>query len=155
MINNTGIDAPGIPTVGNKPNLGELLLKRYRGRICTGFDDLEKFELIDRLQKPVLDFTFYGNKRLILEVYNFISQFPYAFIMKTKKGYDLWSLPQRGSRNVYVYISRFPKLIKFIREYEDQIPNDLWGIIHGYTLTEIHQFTYDWDEWAKKKDGMP
>ena len=94
-------------------------------------------------------------KNIILEVYNFISQFPYAFIMKSKKGYDLWSLPQRGNRNVYVYISRFPKLIKFIREYEDQIPNDLWGIIHGYTLTEIHQFTYDWDEWAKKKDGMP
>ena len=155
MINTTGIDAPGIPTVGNKPNLGELLLKRYRGRICTGFDDLEKFELIDRLEKPVLDFTFYGNKRIILEVYNFISQFPYASIMKTKKGYDLWSLPQRGSRNVYVYISRFPKLIKFIREYEDQIPTDLWGIIHGYTLREIHQFTYEWDEWAKKKDEMP
>ena len=155
MMNNTGIDAPGIPTVGNKHHLGELLIKRYRGRICTGFDDLEKFELIDRLEKPVLDFIFYGNKRIILEVYNLISQFPYAFIIRTKKGYDLWSLPQRGSRNAYVYISRFPKLIKFIREYEDKIPNDLWGIIHGYPLGEIHQFTYAWDEWAKKKDGMP
>jgi hypothetical protein len=155
MINNKGIDAPGIPTVGNKPNLGELLLKRYRCRICTGFDALKNFELIDRLEKPVLDFIFYGNKRIILEVYNFISQFPYAFIMRTKKGYDLWSLPQKGSRNVYVYISRFPKLIKFIKEYEDQIPNDLWGIIHGYPLCEIHQFTYGWDEWAKKKGWQP
>ncbi len=155
MINNTGINAPGIPTVSNKPHLGDLLLKRYRGRICSGFDDLEKFELIDRLEKPVLDFIFYGNKRIILEVYDLISEFPYAFIMRTKKGYDLWSLPERGSRNAYVHISRFPKLIKLIRDYEDKIPSDLWGIIYGYPLGEVHQFTYDWNEWVKKKDGMP
>jgi hypothetical protein len=155
MINNTGINAPGIPTVKNKPHLGDLLLKRYRGRICSGFDDLEKFELIDRLEKPVLDFIFYGNKRIILEVYDLISEFPYAFIMSTKKGYDLWSLPEKGSRNAYVYISRFPKLIKFIRDYEDKIPSDLWGIIYGYPLSEVHQFIYDRNEWVKKKDGIP
>jgi len=155
MINNTGIHAPGIPTISKKLHLGDLLLKRYRGRITTGFDDLEEFELIDRLEKPVLDFIFYGSKRIILEVYDFISQFPYAFIMRTKKGYDLWSLPKKGSRNAYVYISRFPKLIKFIREYENKIPNDLWGIIYGYPLSEIHQFTYDWNERAQKKDGVP
>jgi len=49
-------------------------------------------------------------------------------MMRTKKGHDLWSLPQRGSRNAYVHISRFPKLIKFIREYEDKIPDDLWEL---------------------------
>ena len=151
MVKNTGISVPGIQTVGNKPNLGDFLLKKYRGRISTGFDDLEKFGLIDRFEKPVLDFIFYGNKRIILEVYDLISQFPYAFIMRTKNGYDLWSLPERGSRNAYVHISRFPKLIKFIRDYEDKIPSDLWGIIYGYPLDEVHQFTYDWDEWAKKK----
>lgn len=150
MINNTGIDTPGNPTVSDKPHLGDLLLKRYRGRICSGFDALEEFELIDRLEKPVLDFIFYGSKRMILEVYDLISQFSYAFIMSTKKGYDLWSLPKKGTRNAYVYISRFPKLIKFIREYEGKIPDDLWGIIYGYPLSEIHQFTYDWNEWAKK-----
>jgi hypothetical protein len=151
MIHNTGINAPGIPTISNKPHLGDLILKKYKNRISTGFDDLEKFELIDRLEKPVIDFTFYGTKQIILEVYDFVSQFPYSFIMRTKKGYDLWSLPKRGSRNAYVHISRFPKLIKFIRDYEVKIPCDLWGIIFGYSLNEVHQFTYDWNEWAKKK----
>ena len=83
MKNNTGI-----PSNYNKPHLGDLLLKKYRGRICTGFDDLKKFELIDRLEKPVLDFTFSGSKNIILEVYDLISQFPYAFIMRTNKGYN-------------------------------------------------------------------
>ena len=46
MLKKTGIIPPGIPTVGNKPHLGDLLLKKYKGRICTGFDDLEKFELM-------------------------------------------------------------------------------------------------------------
>lgn len=153
MLKNTGITPPGVPTVGDKPHLGDLLLKRYKGRICAGFEDLEKFELIDRLEKPVLNFIFYGSKRMILEVYDLISQFPYSFIMRTKKGYDLWNLPERGSRNAYVHISRFPKLIKFIRDYEDKIPTDLWGIIFGYPLDEIHQFTYDWNQWAITKLG--
>jgi len=117
----------------------------------SGFDDLEKFELIDRLEKPVLNFIFYGSKRIILEVYDFMSQFPYAFIIRTKRGYDLWSLPEKGSINAYVHISRFPKLIKFIRNYEDKIPNDLWGLIYGYPLPEIHEFTYDWNKWVKNK----
>ena len=150
MINNTGMNAPGIPTISNKPHLGDLILKKYKRRISTGFDDLEKFELIDRLEKPVIDFIFYGTKQIILEVHDLISQFPYSFIIRTKKGYDLWSLPKRGSRNAYVHISRFPKLIKFIRDYEDKIPTDLWGIIFGYPLNEVHQFTYDWNEWVKK-----
>lgn len=155
MINNTGKNAPGIQTISDKPHLGDLILERYGERICTGFDDLENFELIDRLKKPALEFIFYGSKRIILEVYDLISQFPYAFIMSTKKGYDLWNLPTRGSRNAYVHISRFPKLIKFIRNFENKIPSDLWGIIYGYPLNEVHQFTYDWNEWAKKKDEMP
>ena len=155
MKDNTGITASGIPTINNKPHLGDLLLERYRGRICTGFDDLERFELVDQLEKPALEFIFYGSKRIILEVYDLISQFPYAFIMSTKKGYDLWNLPNRGSRNAYVHISRFPKLIKFIKEYENKIPSDLWGIIYGYPLKEVHQFTYDWNEWAETEDEKP
>jgi len=155
MLKNTGINLPGIPTISNRPHLGNLLLKRYKENICTGFDDLGNFELIDRLEKPVLNFIFVGTKRIILEVYDLISQYPYAFIMRTKKGYDLWSLPERGSRNAYVHISRFPKLIKFIRDYEDKIPSDLWGIIYGYPLDEVHQFTYDWKEWANKNDLRP
>jgi len=138
---NTGLNAPGIPTINKKPHLGDLLLEKYSKRILTGFDDLENFELIDRFEKPVLDFAFYGSKRKILEVYELISQFPYSFIMRTKKGYDLWALPERGSRNAYVYISRFPKLIKFIKNYEEKIPSDLWGLIYGYPLQEVHQCT--------------
>jgi len=91
MIRTTGLSDPGFPTINNKPHLGDLILKKYRGRICTGFDDLEKFELIDRLGKPVLNFIFYGNKRIILDAYDFLSQFPYAFIMRTKK----WGLAGR------------------------------------------------------------
>ena len=152
MSNNTGRVAPGISSINDKPHLGDILLERYEGRICTGFEVLEKFDLIDSLEKPVLEFSFYGNKRIILEVYDLIAQFPYAFIMRTKKGYDLWNLPKKGSRNAYVHISRFPKLIEFIKKYEDKIPSDLWGIIYGYPLDEVHQFTYDWNEWVKKMD---
>ena len=76
--------------------------------------------------KPVLSFIFYGNKKKILEVYNLIAEYPYAFTMRTKKGLDLWSLPERGSRNAYVHISRFTKLIKLIEKHEKDIPSDLW-----------------------------
>jgi len=150
-MNNTGIDAPGTPTISSKSHLGNLLLERYRDRIVSGFDDLERFDLIDRLEKPVLNFAFYGTKRKILEIYEFISESPYSFIMRTNRGYDLWSLPERGTRNAHVHISRFPNLIEFIRNYEDKIPSDLWGLIYGYPLAEVHQFTYDYDSWVKTK----
>ena len=71
----TGIDKPGIPS-RNKPHLGDLLLERYKNRITEGFIDLEKFELIDRLEKPVLNFIFYGSKSKIIEIYTFLSKFP-------------------------------------------------------------------------------
>lgn len=150
-INNTGFGSPGIPTIGNKPNLGNIILKKYKGLLHAGFKDLENFELIDRLEKPVLDFIFTGTKRQILEIYELLLQYPYAFAIRTKKGYDLLSLPEKGVRNAYVHISRFPKLIKFIVDYEEKIPSDLWGILYGYKLNEIHQFTYDWEEWSKNK----
>jgi hypothetical protein len=153
-MKNTGIDSPGVPTISKKPHLGNFLLEKYRDRILSGFDDLENFELIDRLEKPVLNFIFYGSKRKILEIYDFILSFPYSFIMRTNKGYDLWSLPERGIRNAHVHISRFPKLIKFIRAFENKIPSDLWGLIYGYPLHEVHQFTYDWDTWARKRELM-
>ena len=146
----TGIDKPGIPTK-KKPHLGDILLEKYEDRILTGFDDLERFEQIDRLEKPVMDFIFYGTKKKILEVYDLIAQFPYAFTIRTKKGLDLWKLPERGSRNAYVHISRFPKLIKFIEEHEKDIPNDLWGLLHGYKIPEIHEFIYDWQTWSDKR----
>ena len=148
MKNETGINKAGIPTK-QKPHLGDILLKKYRDRITEGFEALKRFELIDRLEKPVLDFIFYGNKKKILEVYRLIAEFPYAFTIRTKKGLDLWSLPERGTRNAYVHISRFPKLIKFIEHHENDIPDDLWGILYGYPLSEVHQFTYDWETWKK------
>ena len=148
MKNATGIGKPG-DSIDRKPNLGDIILKRYERILHTGFEDLKKFKLIDRLEKPVLDFTFTGNKKKILEVYDLLSEYPYAFTIRTNKGFDLWSLPDRGIRNAYVYISRFPKLIKFINKYENEIPRDVWGILFGYPLSEVHRFTYDWETWRK------
>ena len=150
MKNNTGIDKPGIPTE-MKPHLGDILLEKYEDRIMAGFEELRHFEQIDRLEKPVLNFIFYGNKKKILEVHALLSEFPYAFTIRTKKGLDLWNLPERGSRNAYAHISRFPKLIKYIEKHENDIPRDLWGILYGYPLSEVHKFTYDNDTWAAKK----
>lgn len=150
MNRNIGIDKAGIPTIDQKPHFGSLLLRKYRNRITTGFDDLENFKLIDRLEKPVLDFIFFGNRRVILELHDLLDRSPYSFVIRTKKGIDLWKLPEKGSRNAYVYISRFPNLIKFIARHKDIIPEDLWGLIYGYPIANIHQFTYDWEEWAKK-----
>lgn len=150
MIKNTGYNQSGIPSV-NRPHLGDLLLSKYKSRMLVGFDDLERFDLIDRLEKPVLNFGFYGTKSTIIEVYDFMSRFPYSFFIRTNKGLDIWNLPERGTRHAEVYISRFPNLIKFIRDNEDTISNDLWGLLYGYPLPEIHQFTYDWDTWKKKR----
>lgn len=149
MKNATGIGKPG-ESVENRPNLGAIILKRYGKILHTGFEDLERFDLIDCLEKSVLNFIFSGTKNKILEVYGLLSEYPYAFIIRTKKGDDLWSLPEKGVRNAYVYISRFPELIKFIKKYENEIPNDLWGIIFGYPLSDVHQFTYDRKTWNKE-----
>lgn len=146
----TGMGKPGEP-VKNRPHLGDIILQKYEGILHTGFEDLKRFELIDRLEKPVLDFIFSGNKKKIIEVHEFLSGYPYAFTIRTKKGLDLWSLPERGVRNAYVFISRFPELIKFIQTYELEIPDDLWGVIFGYPLPEVHQFTYDWDTWIENQ----
>lgn len=150
MKNAIGIGKPGEPVI-NRPHLGDLILEKYEGILHTGFEDLERFELIDQLEKPVLDFIFTGTKKKILEVYEFLSGYPYAFTIRTRKGFDLWSLPDRGVRNAYVFISRFPKIIKFIQKYEYEIPADLWGVIFGYPLPEVHQFTYDWDAWNENQ----
>ncbi len=150
-----GSDKPGISTTNKKPHLGDLLLAKFGNRISAGFDDLKRFQLIDRLEKPVLHFILYGNKRTIIELHDFLSQFPYSFVIRTKKGLDLWSLPEKGVRTAEVHISRFPKLIEFIRHNEDLISSDLWGLLYGYPLSEIHQFTYDWEAWAKEKNPRP
>jgi hypothetical protein len=96
-----------------------------------------------------MDFIFFGTKRIILEVYDLLSRSPYAFCLRTKTGFDIWRLPDSGSRNAYVYISRFPHLIKFISEHETSISRDLWGLLYGYPLPQVHQFTYDWETWAR------
>ncbi len=65
MKNAIGIGKPGEP-VNNRPHLGDLILQKYEGILHTGFEDLKRFELIDRLEndqeKPVLDF-FWGVTR--------------------------------------------------------------------------------------------
>jgi len=77
MMNKTGRDLPGIPTVNNKPHLGDLILKKYGDIIGGGAQDLEHFELIDGLEKPVISFEIRGDDKLMLEVCDFLSQFPY------------------------------------------------------------------------------
>ncbi len=53
MKNATGVGKPGEP-VNNRPHLGDLILQKYEGILHTGFEDLKRFELIDRLEKPGL-----------------------------------------------------------------------------------------------------
>ncbi len=138
----TGENKPRKPAPILKPHLGEVLLQRYGDRITEGFDDLKNFELIDELKKPILGFIFYGNRRIILEVHQFLSQFPYAFTVRTKKGLDLRALPEQGIRNAHVHISRFPHLIRFVEKHESEMLCDLWGLLYGYPLDEVYQFTY-------------
>ncbi len=140
----TGYAKPGA-LANIKTHLGQLLLKKYGARISNGFDDLEKFELVDRLQKPVLNFSFYGNKKVIVEIHDFLSEFPYAYLIQTRLGGDIWRLPEKGVRYAEVHISRFPKLIRFIAEHDAAIPADLWGLLYGYPTAEVHLFTYDHD----------
>jgi hypothetical protein len=91
--------------------------------------------LIDHLIKPVLHFKFTGTKRTIIEVYDLISEFPYAFIIRTKMGLHIWSLPEQGIRTAHVYISRFMDFIVFIRDNEKNISDDMWGLLYGYPLS--------------------
>jgi len=134
--------------ISHRPHLGEVILKRYRSRIVAGIEDIEALHKIDELTKPVMSFIFLGNKRMILDLYGLLSKSPYAFSVRTKKGFDIWRLPESGTRNAYVYLSRFPNLIKFIERHESIISDDLWGLLYGYPLAEVHQFTYDWETWS-------
>ena len=143
MMNKTGKDLPGVPTVSNKPHLGDLILEKYGDTIGGGVQDLEKFELVDLLKKPVMSFEVSGDEKLMLEVCEFLSQFPYAFTMSLK------DVPDRGFTVGYVYVSRFPRIINFIRRHDRGIPRDLLGLIYGYPAHEVHQFEYDWPEWKK------
>jgi hypothetical protein len=145
-----GFDPPGIPTI-KSPHLGDLLLKRYKYDIAGGFEDLKRFELIDRLEKPVLNFDFNGTPKLLLDLQNYLAGFPYSFLIMTNKGWNLRELSPMGVYSARVFISRFPKLIEFIRKHEREIENDLWGLLYGYPLAEVHQFTYDWETWANSK----
>jgi len=61
MKNQTGYDPPGIKSK-KRPHFGKLLLSKYGKRINYGFDDLERFELVDRLEKAGIEFLFLGNQ---------------------------------------------------------------------------------------------
>jgi hypothetical protein len=52
-----------------------------------------------------------------------------------------------------VHISRFPNLIKFIQDNENSISNDMWGLLYGYPVPDIHQFMYAWDAWKKAQQN--
>jgi len=147
----TGQDLPGLPTVVDKePHLGHLILKKYGGVIGGGKQDLKEFKLIDGLEKPAMSFEIRGDKQLMLEVCELLSQHPYAFTMSAAKGQQgLESFPDEGDFLANVFVSRFPDLIEFVEKYERDIPVDLWGLIFGYPVLEIHQFVYDWAEWKK------
>jgi hypothetical protein len=146
-----GFDKPGIPTI-MKPNLGELLLAKYGHKVIRDYDVVENFELLDRLEKPVLNFDVLGSKKTLLELQAYLACFPYAFAMITRKGKRLEELSNLGASGAWVYVSRFPNLIKLIREHWKKMPSDLWGLLYGYPMAEVHQFTYDWEEWSRRKD---
>lgn len=75
-------------------------------------------------------------------------------LFEYKKGSDLWNLPEQGPRTAYAYISRFPKLIAFIEKHEGEIQSDLWGLLYGYPLDEVHQSTYAHKRWEKTQDQV-
>lgn len=146
-----GFTKPGIPATA-KPHLGDLLLAKYDGKILGGINDLKNFELIDRLEKPVLSFDVFAGKKLLLELQSYLASFPYAYAIITKKGTNLAELSNLGASAAWVYVSRFPNLIQIIREHWKKMPNDLWGLLYGYPMAEVHQFTYDWEEWSRRKN---
>ena len=150
MAINTGRHLPGIPSVNKKPHLGDLILKKYGHVITGGKQDLEAFELIDGLKKPAMSFEIRGDKELMLDVHEFLSRYPYAFTMSAAKGQQgLESLPDEGDFIADVLISRFPDLIEFVEKHQRDIPVDMYGLIFGYPVLEIHQFAYDWPQWKR------
>ena len=135
-----------------RPHLGDQLLQKYRDQISCGWEDLERFELIDRLQKPVLWFHLYSHKKILLELFDLLDAAPYAFWIRPDKAEHIWKLPDdRRRRGACVYISRFPKLLRFIEKNKGVLSDDLWGLLHGYPLPEVHQFTYDHDAFQAKQ----
>jgi len=151
MAINTGKHLPGIPSVNKKPHLGDLILKKYGNVITGGKQDLKAFELVDGLEKPVMSFEIRGDKELILDVHEFLSQSPYAFTVSAARGQQgLESFPDdEGDFITDVFVSRFPNLIEFVERHRKDVPVDLWGLIFGYPVLEIHQFAYDWTQWKK------
>jgi hypothetical protein len=134
MVKKTEYDKSGIKKK-KRPHLGDIIIERYGKKIKSGYEELERFELIDHLIKPVLHFKFTGTKRIIIEVYDLISEFPYAFFIRTKMGTDIWHLPEQGTKTAHVYISRFMNFIVFIRNNENNISDDMWGLLYGYPLS--------------------
>jgi hypothetical protein len=150
MAINTGRHSPGIPTVNKKSHLGDLILKKYGDVITGGKQDLKDFELIDGLSKPAMSFEIRGDKELMLDVHEFLGQSPYAFAMSAAKGQrGIESFPDEGDFIANVFVSRFPDLIEFVKKHERDIPVDLYGLLFGYPVLEIHQFAYDWTQWKK------
>ena len=75
-----------------------------------------------------------GSKQKIIDLYDFLSKYPSSFFLTTNRGPDIWSMSERGSRNAYVYISRFPNLIKYIQKNENNISSDMWGMLYDHPL---------------------
>ena len=134
-----------------RPHLGEQILRKYRDLISCGWDDLEHFELIDLLQKPVLWFHLYGHKEMLLELFDLLDASRYAFWIKPDKAEHIWKWPDdKRKRGAGIYISRFPNLVRFIKKNEGAISDDLWGLLYGDPLPEIHQHSYDLDAFRAK-----
>ena len=136
-----------------KQHLGSVLLERFEERIDTGWEDLERFDRIDTFQKPVMSFGFMGSKKVILELDRILKTSGYAYWIYTRSKKKVRELSKMGSSSVYVYVSRFPNLIKFISRHDGDIPHDLWGLIFGYPLTEVYRYTYENDLWRAEQFG--
>ena len=132
-----------------KRHFGAELLYLYEDRISTGWEDLERFDRVEGFKKPVVGFGFRGGKKVFLELESMLKKSGYAFWIRTTKGKKVSEISKMGSSSAYVYVSRFPKLIKLISKHGGIISDDLWGLLFGYPLEEVYQFTYNNDEWRK------
>ncbi len=133
-----------------KSHFGAVLLKRYGDRISTGWEDLERFEMVDEFKKPVVGFGFRGGNKVFLELEGLLKESGYAFWIRTTKGKKVRELSKMGSSSAYVYVSKFPKLIKFISKSCGSFSDDLWGLLFGYPLEEVYQFAYENNAWRRK-----
>ena len=111
---------------------------------------IRSFVVIPSILKPVVGFGIRGGKKVFLELESMLKNSGYAFWIRTTKGKKVREISKMGSSSAYVYVSSFPKLIKFISKHGDIISDDLWSLLFGYPLSEVYQFTYENEAWRKK-----